>query len=257
MSLLLRHIPLLLVAAAALSIASCGSDEPQGRRPGEGGSTDTTTDTTQRNDSTVNPPGPADTTSRDSTSSGFSLRLSAPRQYAYMGQCLQLTAITSEAATVKWRSTNTMVAIVDQNGLVVMNNALHDDSTLITATANGIADTLTLTNRAWHVARLEGGHWNSPSINKLHPGDTLTITIVDSGNRPIDDDGFNAGCCTWTVTCREADVAKLIAASLPPSHDNGWQMRYTIASDAPVNVSFSIMARYNGAAASISCTIQP
>lgn len=246
-----------MLTAAMLCIASCDGDTPQTRRPGE-----PTTDSTSHDDTTHHSPNPSDTTSRDtiptdSTTVPFTLTLTADRLDAYMGQSLQLTAVTNEQATVKWRSTNTIVAIVDQDGLVQMNNVIADGQTQIIATAREVSDTLTLINRSWRVAMLDKDTWKVPDVSKLHPGDTLTLTIVDSSFKPVNDDGFNAAACQWAATSREVDVAQLFSNAISPTASNSWHMQYVIGSQAPTGVSFSVKASYGNAASSLFCTILP
>lgn len=246
-----------MLTAAMLCIASCDGDSPLDRRHG-----DDTTDTINGNDTTHHSPNPSDTTSRDtipsdSTTVPFTLTLTADRPDAYMGQNLQLMAITSEPTAVKWRSTNTLAAIVNQDGLVQMNNVTADCQTQIIATAREVSDTLTLFNRSWRVAMLDKGTWKVPDVSKLHPGDTLTLTIVDSSFKPVDDDGFNAAACQWSATSREVDAAALFASTAAPVASNGWCMQYVINNLAPTGISFSVMASYGGAAASQLCTILP
>lgn len=261
---LTRHLPLLLLLVAIWSMASCNHDEPLGNRPGHGGNARTDTTNTRDTTGNVNPPdttgrtNPTDTTNRDTTGNDtFTLTLSAERDYGYMGQSLQVYATTSDSAAVIWKSTNTLAATVNNEGLVLMANVRDDCETHIIATANNVSDTLLLHNRVWRVAMLENNTWATDGTRKVHPGDTIVITIVDSASHLVNDDGFNAGACQWTVTCREAEVAQIISAADAPALGNNWQARYVIAPGSPVNVTFSIQARYQDAAAALSCTILP
>ena len=267
MTRLTKHLPLLLLTAAICGISACDHDEPRGRRPGSGGTivtNDTTgnvnpTDTTARD--TTNQVTPSDTIPKDTTnnppSETFTITLNAARDYAYMGQSLQLYAITSDSATVKWKSTNTLVATVNNEGLVLMANVRDNCDTYILATANNVSDSLLLHNHVWRVAKMENNAWITDGTRKVHPGDTILMTIVDSSSQPINDNGFNAGACQWTATCREADTSSIFSAIEAPSQANDWQARYVIAPNSPVNVTFSIQVRYREAAASLSCMILP
>ena len=131
----MRHLPPLALAAILLCALSCGTDEPRGR---DNGTTPVPHDTTHRNDTTptdtthhnttpndtTGNTNPADTThhGNNDTTTTFSITLNAPRDYGYMGQTLQLNAVTSAAATVSWHSSNSAVATVDASGLVYFNN---------------------------------------------------------------------------------------------------------------------------------------
>ena len=86
----------------------------------------------------------------------------------------QLTATTSEQATVAWSSNDETVATVDQNGLVV---AIGEGDAVITATANGKTATCDVTVVA------EGG-------DDLPPSDDMTVRIyffIDYNNVDEDD----------------------------------------------------------------------
>ena len=234
---LTRHLPLALLAAAILSMAACHHDEPNGNRPGQGGSHVTPGDTVSPNDTTTHPtdtitPPPNDTTSSDT----FTLTLSAPRGYGYMGQTLQFTAFTSSETTVTWASSNPLAATVDNQGLVSIANLSGDGMTIITASACGVTDSLSLQCLYWAVAALTDGAWSAA---------------------PIDDDGFNAASCQWSVTCRQADAGQLFTGSEAPSQANGWQARYVISPDAPTGVTFTVMARFGQAASALSCVVMP
>ena len=267
MTRLTKLLPLLLLTAAIWCMSACDHDEPRGRRPGSGNSVvqnDTTgkitpTDTTTRD--TTGRVTPTDTTGKDTINypppETFTITLSAERDYAYMGQSLQLHATTSDAATVNWKSTNTLVATVNNEGLVMMANVRDNGDTHIIATANNASDSLLLHNRVWRVAMKENNAWITDGTRKVHPGDTILVTIVDNSSQLINDDGFNAAACQWTVTCREVDASGIFSAIEAPSQANGWQARYVIAPGSPVNVTFSIQARYNEAGASLSCTVLP
>lgn len=150
-----------------------------------------------------------------------------------------------------------MVATVNNEGLVMMANVRDNCDTHIIATANNVSDSLLLHNRVWRVAMKENNAWICDGTRKVHPGDTILMTIVDSSSLLINDEGFNAGACQWTVTSREADVNSLFSAIEPPSQANGWQARYVVAPESPVNVTFSIQVRYNEAATALSCTVLP
>ena len=260
---LARHLPILLVIAAVCCVASCGHDEPGGKRPGNNGSivnNDTTTrDTTGRvtpNDTTSR-----DTTGRDTTgaspSSTFTLKLSAERDYGYMGQTIQLHATTSADATVKWKSTNTMAATVNNEGLVLLANVRDDCETHIIATANNASDSILLHNRAWYTALKENGTWATGEHRKVHRGDTLAVTIVDQSLHLINDNSFNASACQWVPACYETDINTIMSAIEAPSQANGWQAKWVMAPGAPVNVTFTITAHYNGAASTLSFIVLP
>ena len=263
MTRLARHLPILLVIAAVCCVASCGHDEPGGKRPGNNGSivnNDTTTrDTTGRvtpNDTTSR-----DTTGRDTTggspSAAFTLKLSAERDYGYMGQTIQLHAITSADATVKWKSTNTLAATVNNEGLVLLAIVREDCEARIIATANNTSDSILLHNRAWYTTLKENGTWATGEHRKVHPGDTLALTIVDQSFHLINDNGFNASVCQWVPACYETDIDNITSYIEAPSQTNGWQARWVIAPGAPVNVSFTVTASYNGAASTLSFIVLP
>lgn len=253
---LLRHLPLLtFTAILLLNIAACGNDEPGGKRHDEHGDRPTPTDTTQRNDTTAK-----DTTATDSThhntpdpANAFSITVTAPRDYGYMGQDLQLTAVTSQQATVTWKSTCTMAATVNADGLVHFNNARNDSATLVIATANNVADTLALYTRCWKVASWNGSDWISPSNLTVHPGDTIVLTITDSNSRPINDQGFNASACQWT-TSNSTSSENAITSVNTTGADSQWQRHMVVAADA-LPGTMVIMAQYGDAAAAILCTI--
>lgn len=255
---LTRHLPLALLAAAILSMAACHHDEPNGNRPGQGGSHVTPGDTVPPNDTTTHPtdtitPPPTDTTSTDT----FTLTLSALRDYGYMGQTLQFTAVTSSETTVTWASSNPLAATVDNQGLVSIANLSGDGKTIITASACGVTDSLSLQCLYWAVAALTDGAWSAAPYRQLHHGDTLSLTLVGSNAAPIDDGGFNAASCQWSVTCRQADAGQLFDSSEAPSQTNGWQARYVISPDAPTGVTFTVMARFGQAASALSCVVMP
>ena len=254
---LLRHLPLLMFTAILLlSIAACGKDEPRGKRHDEHGDRPTPTDTTLHNDTTA-----SDTTATDSThhsnpdpTDAFTITVTAPRDYGYMGQDLQLTAVTSRQATVTWRSTCTAATTVNADGLVHFNNARNDSATLIIATANNVADTLALNTRFWKVAAWNGNDWISPSYLTVHPGDTLVLTITDSKSRPINDQGFNASACQWTTSTLSGS-ANAITSINTTGTNSQWQRHMVIAADALPGTMAIIMAQYGDAAATISCSI--
>lgn len=262
---LARHLPILLVMAAVCCVASCGHDEPGGRRPGNNGGTIIHYDTTSTRDTTGRVT-PTDTTSRDTTgrdttggspSSTFTLKLSAERDYGYMGQTIQLHATTSADATVKWKSTNTLAATVNNEGLVLLANVRDDCETRIIATANNTSDSILLHNRAWYVALRENGTWATNEHRKVHPGDTLALTIVDQSFHLINDNGFNASACQWVPACYETDINTIMSAIEVPSQANGWQAKWVMAPTAPINVSFTVTAHFNGAASTLSFIVLP
>jgi|GEM_PF-2916261 len=262
----LRHLPLFIIIMMMLTIAACGSDEPR-HRAGEGGTssrtdtTNTSTDTTAAGDTTSGQGGSdSDTTGTHSgdTTSTFAITITAPRNDAYMGQTLQLTASTSTAAEVKWRSANTRVANVDANGLVTMHNVVEDSTAPIIATANGVSDTIVLTNRCWLVAANQNNSWTVPTgYHKVHAGDTLVLTIVNSATQQIDDNGFNAGACQWSLSSPALDVNVLLADSIAPNQANGWRATYIISNNVAAGTAFSVMARLGKAASSLSCSVAP
>ena len=254
----------MLVMAAVCCVASCGHDEPGGKHPGNNGGSVIHNDTTGRD--TTGRVTPNDTTSRDTTgrdttggspSATFTIKLGADRDYGYMGQTLQLHATTSADATVKWRSTNTLAATVNNEGLVLLANVREDCDTRIIATANNTSDSILLHNRAWHTALSENGTWTTGEHRKVHPGDTIALTIVDQLLHLINDNGFNASACQWVPACYEADVDNIMTAIETPSQSNGWQARWVMAPSAPVIVSFTVTASYNGAASTLSLILMP
>ena len=106
-------------------------------------------------------------------------------------------------------------------------------------------------------AALTDGAWSAAPYRQLHHGDTLSLTLVGSNAAPIDDGGFNAASCQWSVTCRQADAGQLFDSSEAPSQANGWQARYVISPDAPTGVTFTVMARFGQAASALSCVVMP
>lgn len=260
MKRVLRHLPLLMLTALLLvGVVSCGDDEPGNRRHDHHGDTPTPVDTTHTNDTTHH----TDTTGNDTThnqsgndtTTAMAITVNAPRDYGYMGQTLQLTAVTTKPATVSWRSTRTMVATVDNNGLVTFGNSQADTSTTIIATAGNVSDSLTLANRHWAVAVWSGTTWAQASYFSAHPGDTISLTIVDSQGRLINDNGFNAAAVKWTTTCYDSDVNTLINAIDTPSQANGWRIRWRITDEATRGANIIIMAECGDAASAITCTI--
>ena len=141
---LTRHTPLLLLAAAILSMVSCQHDEPPVHRPGEHDSIVTPIDTVHPADTTTHQPNDTTTPPPSDSTGAVTLLLSAPRDYGYMGQTLQLTVETSDSATITWKSSNTLAATVDDQGLVSIASLSADAQTTITATAMGVTDSLTL-----------------------------------------------------------------------------------------------------------------
>jgi len=251
-----------MVATIMMVITSCHESEPDmpGRKIDPDIPTDTiNNDTIQPHDTVPPDTIPRDTISNDTThnSTVFTIQIVAPRDYAYMGQTLQLSATTSDTATVTWKSTDTRVATIDQQGLITVNNNSQDCQTAIIARANGVSDTLIFNARHWAVAASNGSKWETPAYLAVHPGDTVTVTIVDSALQPVDLDGFNAGSCTWTASSRQADIEHVIASSIAPSQGNGWLARYVIAATSPTAITFQIKASYNSAASSMSCTVVP
>lgn len=252
MKVQLRHLLLLLLTATLLLGAIACGDEPRAHRP-DGNRGSTPTDTVHRSDTTA-----ADTTGKqpaDSATATITVSITAPRDYGYMGQTLQLSATVTGSATATWRSTNTVAATVDSHGLVTFNNIVSDASTLIIATAATACDTLMLTNRCWLVAAHEAGNWVTGPNACFHPGDTIACSIVDNENNLIQDNDFNAASCDWTATSRTADVSTLITLIDAPGPDNGWQQRWRISPDAPTGSIISIMARHGDAAASIAAIV--
>lgn len=261
MTRLLRHLPLLLLASLLLTgvAASCGSDEPSHPHHSSHGN-DTPTDTTHHPNDTT----PADTThhqgtdstSNDTTTASFSIAISAPRPYGYMGQTMQLTAVTSAPATVTWRSSRTDVAMVDGQGLVTFANAHQDGQTRIMATANGMSDSLTLTCRYWALAARTGTTWAMPDYHTVHPGDTVMLTIIDAALKPVNDEGFNAGACTWTLTSRDTDAARALTQLAAPAAGNGWQASYLVAGDTPAGALITVTATVGNAASALTLLVK-
>ena len=256
---LLHHLPLaLLTAFLLMGVNACG-DEPGGRHHSNhdnSAPTDTTnhgSDTTGRGDTTT-----VDTTAVDTTHNGggdttavFTLNIQALRNYGYMGQTLQLTAVTSSPAAVTWHSSSPSVAYIDQDGMVTFNNAITDGSTLVTAPAAGISDSIQLTNRYWQVAAWDGNAWNAPAYLPIHRGDTLVFTIADSQLLVIDDQGFNAAACQWTATARNAEGDIITAITSGEAR----QRRFVISPEAPIGATITVLARYGEAASMLSGTI--
>ena len=227
---------------AISGFTSCG-DEPQHHRPGTHSS-----DTIQPPDSTHHP---TDTTSRDTTSrdtTRFTISIAAPRPYGYMGQTMQLTATTSSRAPIVWSSSRTDLATVDQSGMVTFANSRTDGQAIISATANGVTATLPLECRCWQVAMQDGTAWTVPEAPTVHPGDTLVLTIVDSGLRTIDDGALNAAC-RWSYSSRNANISTLVAQVLPSGTSPLWLTRYVIG-PSPANGAILIVKASLGDAAS-------
>lgn len=253
-----RHLPLLMLTAILLLGAVACGDEPSGKHHGTRVDP-TPVDTTHHNDTTGTHG--SDTTGNHNndttTTPPFTIVIDAPRSYGYSGDTLQLTAVTSSPADVTWRSTRTAAATVNGSGTVLFNNVIRDDSTLIIASANGVSDTVVLTNRCWEIAAWQDNAWNSPAYFAAHRGDTVCLTIVDSHANPIDDHGFNASSCQWSVNSRNADISTVIAAVATPSPDNSWQYRLTISGDAPAGAIIMVFAQHGDAAMALSITITP
>lgn len=250
-----RHLPLLLLTALVLlsAVSACGDDEPRHARSNDH---DTPADTTRHPNDTTAHHG-TDTTATDTTTSPpFTLTITAPRPYGYMGQTMQLTAVTGAPATVLWRSSHTAVATVDAGGLVTFANARQDGTTVISAAAGGTADSILLTCRHWAVAAWASTAWAVPDYHTVHPGDTVALTIVGANGQPVDDDGFNAGACDWALSCRDADVARVITPLANPAAANGWQAIYLIADDAPAGTLVTVIASHGVAAASLTISVQ-
>ena len=246
----------MLTAILLLGVASCG-DEPSGIH--HGNRVDPTPEDTTHHSDTTGSHG-NDTTggsANDTTTTPFTLAIDADRDYGYMGQTLQLHAATTTPSPVSWRSTRMTSAIVDGDGLVTFNNVIADDSTLIIATAAGVSDTIFLTNRCWNVATWNGTAWLTPALLTVHRGDTIVLTIIDSHGMAIDDNGFNAAACQWSIVCRNADVAAIARLIATPSQANGWKQQWVILDDAPAGAVFTLIAAYHEAAATLSCTITP
>lgn len=254
MRCLLRHLPLVMLTALMLmGTNACGNDEPRGKHH-SGHDEPTPTDTTHHsgNDTTA-----TDTTHHNDgdTTVANTISIHAARDYGYMGQTLQLTAVTSHPATVTWQSLNVAAATIDRdNGMVTFGNVITDATTLITATAAGVSDTMMLTNRCWHVAAWDGNAWTAPSYFVLHRGDTLVVTLADSQSRAIDDQGFNAASCQWTATSRNA-ATTIITAAASDAEPNAWQRHFFIAADAPAGATFTVTAVFGDAASTLSGTV--
>lgn len=255
MSRALRHLPLLLLSAIVmLGVASCG-DEPRDIRHGEHGRTDTTTtDTTHHhgNDSTGN-----DTTHHhgNDTMPAFAITLTAPRDYGYMGQTMQLAVTTSRPAEVTWHSSLTTAATVDQNGLVTFSNTTNDATTRIMVSAAGCSDSLLLTNRHWAVGAWIGNEWTRANYLTCRQGDTIALSIVDSQSRLIDDNGFNAAAVEWTATCYNADISTIVTAIDTPRQTNEWKALWRVNDKATPGAIITIIARHGEAASSIALTV--
>lgn len=253
MARVLRHLPLLLCIAVAMCIVSCG-DEPHPRHYNGSDGPDTPADTTQH---------PSDTTggtSADTTHSStkpFSITLTAPQDYGYMGQNLQLQADTTGGTgeAIKWTSSRSDVATVDAQGLVTFANVRQDGQTVISATSQGHTATLTLQCRQWRVAALDSNGWHADETITVHRGDTITLTIVNSTLDPINDNGFNAAACQWRHSSRDADIALIIAQVIAPEAANGWTARYVVSPTAPAGAIVNVMATLGEAAATISLLV--
>ena len=264
-----RHLPLMILSVIMLCAVSCGTDEP--RRTQDGGSTPVPFDTTHRNDTTPadtthhgnNPSDttgnttPSDTThhSGNDTTATFTITLNAPLDYGYMGQTMQLNAVTTRPTSVTWKSSRPLFATVDADGMVTFSNTDRDGNTVITATANGVSDSVTLTNRCWKVAARSGNGWSTADYLNAHPGDTIVLTIVDSQAYAINDKGFNAGACQWTASSRNADISKVVGAVTSPAEANNWRYTMVITPDAPAGAIIIVMAQYGDAASALSCVI--
>lgn len=248
----LRHLPLLLCIAAAMCIVSCG-DEPHARHYG---GNDNPADTTHHSTDTTGG-APADTVSHNDTTV-FTITLSAPRDYGYMGQTLQLQADTAGGTgeSIKWTSSRSDVATVDANGLVTFANVRQDGETVISAMSQGQTATMTLHCRQWLVAALDSGGWRTDETLTAHRGDALSLTIVDSALKPINDDGFNAGSCQWKHSSRDADIALIIAQVMTPDATSGWTAGYVVSPTAPIGAIVTVMASHGEAAASISFLVR-
>lgn len=264
MSHVLRHLPLMILTAIMLCAVSCGNDEPRSK---SNGSTPVPFDTTHRSDTTPNGNNPADTTNNgnnptDTTNNGsndttaaFTITVKAPQDYGFMGQTMQLTAVTSQPAAVTWHSSQTATATVDANGLVSFYNTDRDGTTVITATANGVSDKITLTNRCWHVAARSGNAWVAPDYLNAQPGDTIILSIVDSQAHAINDNGFNAGACQWSIISSNASIESIVKTITKPTVSSNWQYILTISPDAPQGAIFIALAQYGNAASALQCAI--
>ena len=264
-----RHLPLLILSAIMLCAISCGTDEPRGR---QNGTTPVPYDTTHRNDTTPTDTthhgnNPADTTGHstpgdtthhgNSDSTTFTITINAPRDYGYMGQTMQLNAVTTRPATVTWHSSQTAIATVDASGMVCFNNTDEDGTTSITASANGVSNSITLTNRCWSGAALNGSTWITPTYLNIHAGDTIALTIVDSQFHAINDQGFNAAACQWTVSSRNADVSTTVKNISTPTATNNWQYRIAVSAEATAGTIIRVIAQHGEAASALSCNIIP
>ena len=258
---LLHHLPLAILTALLLMGAYACGDEPSIKHHSNHDDptpADTTThgsDTTSHGDTTT-----VDTTAVDTTHTGggggdtttiFTLSIQAPRNYGYMGQTLQLTAVTSSPASVTWHSSSPTVAFIEQDGMVTFNNTITDGSSLITATAAGVSDSIRLTNRRWQVAAWDGNSWKAPPYLTVHQGDTLVVTIADSELLAIDDQGFNAAACQWTASSynTEGNIITPIASS------ESTRRRYVISPNAPIGATVTLLARYGEVASMLSGTV--
>lgn len=257
MKSLSRHLPLLILTAALLlGAVSCG-DEPQGKH--HGGRVDSSpVDTTGHSDTTGNHG--SDTTGNhgsDTTTNPLTIAIQAERDFGYMGEVLQLHAVTSTPAAVTWRSTRPAAATVDSDGLVTFSNVIHDDTTLIIATAGAVSDTLALANRCWSVAAWDGNAWAAPAYFTVHRGDTVALTIVDSSGATINDHGFNAAACQWSATSRNADIGAIATLIATASRENGWRQIWAVTDNAPAGSIFTILAGYHDSASALVCTVMP
>lgn len=249
---LLHHLPLaILTVFLLMSVNACG-DEPGVNRhrnhddPTPADTTHHGNDTTSRGDTTA-----VDTTHHNDTTAALTLSIQAPRNYGYMGQTLQLTAVTSSPTTVTWHSSSPAAVTIDQSGMATFTNTLTDCTALITATAAGASDSIQLTNRCWQVAARDGNAWSAPPYLNIHRGDTLVFTIADSQLLAIDDQGFNAAACQWTAAARngEGDIIT------PITSGEARQRQYFISHDAPIGAIVTITARYGEVASMLSGTV--
>ena len=258
MKSLLRHLPLLMLTAALLlGAASCG-DEPQGKHHGD--RVDPTPADTSGHSDTTSHHHTSDTTGTpgsDTTTTPLTIAIQAERDFGYMGEALHLHAVTSIPATVTWRSTRPAAATVDGDGMVTFSNVIHDDTTLIIATAGTVSDTLALANRCWKVAAWDGNAWAAPAYFTVHRGDTVALTIVGSSGATINDHGFNAAACQWSASCRNADMDAIATLIASPSSESGWRQIWAIADSAPTGAIFTILAGYHDSASALVCTVMP
>lgn len=91
------------------------------------------------------------------------------------GETIQLSASVSTGHDIKWKSSSSAIASVDETGLVTAKKC---GSTVISATADGVSAKCRITVRKPKLTM-------KPSSLRLYPDDSYRLSVTCSSNRPL------------------------------------------------------------------------